>query len=186
MACEDFLVQLREGKTHIEDSSFLTPTQIRAFRLVLDAERYLPSVPQMTVPQPVEAELLSVNRPDEDALVLVTGNNKFTLEALVAVWSQGFTPAYFLLVDCLGSTVDMAMVYSEFTPERLCHALKTSGLEKKVNHRRMIIPGLTSPFVNDFTTATGWQVEAGPICVVELPLFLGDHWIFLKPSEDPS
>jgi len=180
--CEDFLVQVREGKAHLDDYSFLTPQQMHAFSLVLDAERYLPSIPQTTVPRPIKAELLSVNSPDEDALVIVSGNNELTFEVLAAVWSQGFTPAYFLLVDCLGSTVDMAMIYADFTPERLWHALETSGLERKVKHRRMIVPGFTSPLVSDFIRATGWEVEAGPICVVELPLFLGSRWIFSKPS----
>ena len=178
VSCEDFLVQVREGKAHIEDYSFLTRTQIHALRVVLDTERYLPSVPQLTVPQPIEAELLAMNGPDEDALVIITGNNRSTLEVLAAVWSQGSTPAYFLSVDCLGSTVDMAVVYAEFTPDRLRHALKTSGLEEKVRHRRMIVPGFASPLVNDFIRATDWQVEVGPICAVELPLFLGDRWIF--------
>jgi hypothetical protein len=183
VSCEDFLVQIREGKAHIEDYSFLTPRQINAFGLVLNAERYLPSVPLMTVPQPIEAELLSVNSPDEDALVIVSGNNRFSFEVLAAVWSQGFTPAYFLLVDCLGSTVDMAMVYADFTPGRLRHALKTSGLDRKVKHHRMIVPGLTSSLVSDFAEATGWEIEAGPVCAVELPHFLGNRWIFSKPSE---
>lgn len=183
VSCEDFLVQMREGKANIEVYSFLTPRQMNAFGLVLNAERYLPSVPLITVPQPIEAELLSVNRPDEDALVIVSGNNKFTFEVLAAVWSQGLTPAYFLLVDCSGSTVDMAMVYADFTPERLWHAVETSGLERKVKHRRMIVPGFTSSLVDDFAKATNWQVEAGPTCIIELPLFLGNHWIFSKSSE---
>ena len=175
---DDFLAQIRERKANIKDYPFLTPRQMYDFGLILDAEKYLPSVPQMTVPQPIEAELLPVNRPDEDSLVIVTGNNKFTLEVLAALWSQGSTPAYFLLVDCLGSTVDMAMIYAQFTPERLRYALEMSGLEKIVKHRRLIVPGFTSPLVSDFIRVTNWQVEAGPVCAVELPLILGDRWTF--------
>ena len=178
LAYEDFLSDMNAGKTCLDECSFFTPQQIRAFRLVLDAERHLPSVPLVTVPQPIEAELLLVNRPDEDALIIVSGNNKFTFDVLATVWSQGVTPAYFLLVDCLGSTVDMAMVYGDFTPERLIEALKTSGLEKKVRHRRMIAPGLTSPLAIDFSRATNWEIEVGPVCAAELPLFLGDRWVF--------
>jgi len=181
-----FLVQIREGHAHIEDYSFLTPRQMHAFSVVLDAEKYLPSVPQLTVPQPTGAELLPINEPDDDALVIVSGNNSYTLEVLASVWSQGYTPAYFLLVDCLGSTVDMSMIYAQFTPERLRHAVMTSSLESKVKHRHLIVPGYTSPLVSDFTRATGWQVEAGPICVVELPLFLGERWIFSRSPEARS
>jgi acetyl-CoA decarbonylase/synthase complex subunit gamma len=75
----------------------------------------------------------------------------------------------------------MAMVLGEFTPEHLCQALKQSGLEEKTAHRHMIVPGLTAPLAEDFIKATGWEVEVGPICAAELPLFLGDRWTFPDP-----
>jgi acetyl-CoA decarbonylase/synthase complex subunit gamma len=130
------------------------------------------------VPQPIEAGLFPINEPDEDSLVIVSGNNRLTFEVLATVWAQGITPAYFLLVDCLGSTVDMAMIYGYFTPMRLAQILSTSGLESKVKHRRMIVPGLTAPLADEFAVTTSWDIELGPVCAVELPLFLGDRWVF--------
>jgi hypothetical protein len=172
------IVQLREGRTHISDYPFLTPRQGQGFSLVLEADKYLPPVAQVTTPRPVKAELLPVHGPDEDSIIIVSGNNEFTLNVLAAVWAQGSTPAYFLLVDCLGSTVDMAMIYAEFTPDRLRSALQTSNLEKIVKHRHLIVPGFTSPLASDFERVTGWEVEVGPICAVELPLFLEDRWTY--------
>lgn len=177
VSCEEFLVQLKAGKARIEDCSFLTARQIHAFRLVLKAETYLPSVPQLTMPQPIEAGLFPVNEPNEESLVIVSGNSRLTFEVLATIWAQGVTPAYFLLVDCLGSTVDMAIVYGEFTPTCLTQALQASGLDKKVARHRIIIPGLAAPLVRDFADATNWEIEVGPVCAVELPLFLGDRWI---------
>lgn len=155
----------------------LTIRQMDAFKLVLDAGTYLPSLPLLTTPQPIEAGLVAVNEPGEDSLVLVSGNSRLTFEVLTAIWAQGTTPAYFLLVDCSGNTVDMAMIYGEFTAERLTKALLASGLQKKVTHRRMVVPGLTAPLARDFAAATNWEIEIGPVCAVELPLFLGDRWI---------
>ena len=176
--CEDFIARLKAGEIPEKDYPFLTSKQIQAFKLILDAEVYLPSVPLLTVPQPMQPGLHPINEPDNNSLVIVSGNNQLTFEVLATIWAQGITPAYFLLVDCLGNTVDMAMVYGEFTPGRLLQVLMENGLEDKVEHRHMIVPGLTRSLVQDFVKITGWNVEVGPICAAALPLFLGNRWAF--------
>jgi hypothetical protein len=178
LSCEDFLIKLKEEKFCPADYPFLTASQLKAFKLILGAKSYLPSVPQLTVPRPQEAGLFFINEPDKNSLVIVSGNNQLTFEVLATIWAQGTTPAYFLLVDCLGSTIDMAMIYGIFTPARLEKILEESDLEKKVVHRHMIVPGFTAPLAQEFAAVTGWEVEVGPICAVELPLFLGERWIF--------
>ncbi len=175
--CTEFLAEVKAGRKRVEDYPFLTRRQAQGFRLLLNAADYLPPVPLLTVPRPIPSQLFPVNSPGEDALVIVTGNNQFSFEVLAAIWSQGLTPAYFLLVDCLGNTVDMAMIYGTFTPARLAQALRESGLEGKVRHRHMVVPGCTAPLAHDFAGATGWEVDAGPICAAELPLYLGDLWV---------
>ncbi len=177
----DFMDAVKAGTASIDDYSFLTRQQKQALKLVLDADTLLPEIPLTTMPQPVPAELIPVNTPDDSSLVIATGNSRYTLEVLTTIWSWGNTPAYFLLVDCLGNTADMAMVYGEFTPERLQQALKRSGLENLVRHRHLIVPGFTAPLKDDFARMTGWEIEVGPVCAVELPLFLGDRWTFVNP-----
>jgi hypothetical protein len=181
MPCQDFIARLTADKDNTEEYPFLTPGRLQAFKIVVEAGTYLPSVPLLTVPRPMEKGLLPVNGPDESSLVVVTGNNQHTFEVLATIWAQGVTPAYFLLVDCRGSTVDMAMVYGDFTPARLAQAVRESGLESKVKHRHLIVPGWTAPLAGDFAAATHWEIEVGPVCAVELPLFLGDRWI--SPAE---
>jgi acetyl-CoA decarbonylase/synthase complex subunit gamma len=171
------MARLAAEEVNIENYPFLKPGQIQAFKLVLEAKTYLPAVPLLTVPQPIDKGLFPVNEPDENSLVIVTGNNRLTFEVLATVWAQGVTPAYFLVVDCLGNTVDMAMVYGDFTPQSLAQVLKESGLEDKVKHRHMIVPGLTASLADEFKSATNWEVEVGPLCAVELPLYLGERWV---------
>jgi CO dehydrogenase/acetyl-CoA synthase gamma subunit (corrinoid Fe-S protein) len=178
ISCQDFLTRLAAVKGNIDDFAFLKAERLQAFKLVLEARNYLPSVPLLTVPQPLEGGLLPVNEPDENSLVIVTGNNRMTFEVLATIWARGVTPAHFLLVDCRGNTVDMAMVYGDFVPARLAQILRASGLESRVKHRHLIVPGLTASLAEDFAVATNWEVEVGPICAVELPLFLGERWIF--------
>ena len=175
---EKAITDVEAGKTRLEDYSFLSRQQVQAFKLVINSKNYLPEVPMVTVPQPAKAEVIPLNRPDEGSLVIVTGNNHNTINVLTSVWSQGCTPAYLVVVDCLGSTVDMAMIFGDFTPVRLQQALMNSRLAEKVGHRHMIIPGLTSPLAGYFREVTGWEIEIGPICAAELPLAMGDRWIF--------
>ncbi|MFC2035859.1 hypothetical protein ACFLUJ_07055 [Chloroflexota bacterium] len=176
--CEEFLARLKVGEADILDYPFLTMKQFQSFKLTLEAEKFLPSIPLLTIPQPMAPDLLQMNKPDRNSLVIVSGNSRLTIEVLATIWAQGVTSAYFLIVDCLGNTVDMAMVYGEFTPEKLLRVLKKSSLGEKVEHRNMIVPGSTSPLVRDFGRATNWDIEVGPVCAAELPLFLGDRWVF--------
>ncbi|MBT4510920.1 MAG: hypothetical protein HOC20_01740 [Chloroflexi bacterium] len=178
VAWDDFYTQFTESKSSLEDNSFLTPDLVKAYTIALNPKTYLPSIPSIDVPQPIGPDLYPLNEPDENSLVIVTGNSQLTFDVMATIWAQGVTPAYLLLVDCLGSTVDMAMVYKNFTPDRLQQAIKKSGLEKTVAHRLMIVPGLTSPLADEFKSVTGWEIEVGPVCAAEIPLFLGDRWIF--------
>ncbi len=107
--------------------------------------------------------------------MLVTGNSEFTLTVLTGLLALTVSPFYLLLVDTRGDTVDMAMVYRSFTPQRLDQALKTHHLAARLSHRQLIIPGVAgSP-----ERGAGRLLPAGisglaPICAAELPLFLGE------------
>jgi CO dehydrogenase/acetyl-CoA synthase gamma subunit (corrinoid Fe-S protein) len=175
---QEFIAQLRAGKGRREEYPFLRSRQWQAFQLVCEMEKALPAVPLLTVPQPIDSGYFPVNKPDENSIVIVTGNNRFTFEVLATIWARGVTPAHFLMVDCLGDTVDMAVVYGNFTPDRLKQALEKSELEKKIKHHHIIVPGFTALLANKFTEAIGWEIEVGPVCALELPLFLGERWVF--------
>lgn len=181
LSWEEFESRFRSGAIALDDCVFLSPHTRHAFGIALHPERYLPLIPSITVPQPIAPDLFPLNEPGEDALVLVSANSHLTLDLLIAVWSHGLTPSYLLLVDCLGHTVDMSMVFGTFTPEKLAGALRESGLAGRVKHRRLIVPGLTAPLAEGFRRATGWEVIVGPVCAAEIPLFLGDRWV---PAEE--
>jgi len=174
---DQFHTRFKQGNITLEECAFLSPSQRHAFEIALESETYLPRIPSITVPQPITPDLFPLNEPGENAIVLVSANNRLTFDLLATIWSHGLTPAYFLLLDCSGHTVDMAMIFKTFTPERLQASLQKSGLETRVKHRRMIAPGLTAPLAKDFEKATGWQIEIGPVCAAEMPLFLGDRWL---------
>lgn len=174
---DDFYTRFKEDTASLDGCTFLTPNQLHAFRMALEPQAYLPSIPTIDVPQPIAPDLFALNEPDQNAPVFITANSRLTFDVFAALWAQSLTPAYFLLVDCLGNTVDMAVVFGNFTAERLHRAVEKSHIAQQVNHRHLIVPGLTAPLVDGFERSTGWEVEAGPVCAAEIPLFLGNRWI---------
>ncbi len=175
IAWDVFLDKFIANEMKLEDGSFLTDQQIQAYRIALEAEIYLPAIPSIDVPQPIAPGLFALNEPDERSPIIVTANSRLTFDVLATIWAQGTVPAHFLLVDCGGNTVDMAIVFGKFTSEALLNALDESGISKTVSHRKLLVPGLTSSLVVDLRKATGWEVEAGPVCAAELPLFLTNN-----------
>jgi CO dehydrogenase/acetyl-CoA synthase gamma subunit (corrinoid Fe-S protein) len=179
----DLAARLINGTLRPEDCPHLSPQKRYALYLALRAREVLPQVQSLELPRPVKPDLFDINEPDRRSPVLVTGNSEFTLTVLTGLLATTVSPFYLLVVDCRGDTVDMAMVYRSFTPQRLDQGLLASGLAGKVGHRRLIIPGVLAPMREELAAYTGWLITVGPICAAELPLFLGDHW---KPPAAPE
>jgi CO dehydrogenase/acetyl-CoA synthase gamma subunit (corrinoid Fe-S protein) len=172
--CSRVIARLEAGSLAPEDCLALTPAKRYALSLALRASQILPVVQSLELPRPVPAELFEINEPGAEAPVLVTGNSEFTLAVVTGLLALTVSPFYLLLVDTRGDTVDMAMIYRSFTPQRLDQGLETHRLAEKVGHRRLIIPGVVAPLREELAAYTGWDIRVGPICVAELPLFLGD------------
>jgi len=173
---QDLAARLKSGVLKVADCPFFSPAKRHALSLALRAKEVLPSVPSLELPRPVSPELFELNEPRSDAPVLVTGNSEFTLTVLTGLLATTVSPFFLLLVDCRGDTVDMAMVYQSFTPERVLRALQAHDLAARVSHRRLLIPGFCAPLKGDLARATGWDIVVGPVCAGELPLFLGEAW----------
>jgi len=174
--CEDFLGRLQNRSLNLEEASGLSPHKRYALRLALQGAELVPPVEAMPLPQPTKSGLHEINAPGPQAPVLVSGNSEITLTVLSAVLATTVSPFYLLLVDTLGDTLDMALIYERFTPNRVKAALEEVNLAQKVQHRTLIIPGLAAALSESLAEATGWQIRVGPICALELPLYFGAYW----------
>jgi CO dehydrogenase/acetyl-CoA synthase gamma subunit (corrinoid Fe-S protein) len=168
--------RLREGALKLEDCPGFSLQKRYALSLALRAAEIMPPVQSLELPRPVPPDLYEINDPDPAAPVLVTGNSEFTLTVMTGLLALTVSPFFLLLVDCRGDTVDMAMVYRSFTPQRLDHGLTANKLAGRLTHRSLIIPGVLAPLREELARYTGWDIRVGPICAAELPLFLGDTW----------
>ncbi|HAY23240.1 MAG TPA: hypothetical protein DCY27_13975 [Desulfobacterales bacterium] len=175
--CEDFLVRLQNQDLDLGNCPGLTAQKRYALQIALKGAELAPPVEAMQLPQPTNPGLFEINEPGPQAPVLVSGNSEITLTVLTAVLALTVSPFYLLLLDCRGDTVDMAMIFETFTPAKLAAALQEEQVSEKVEHRRLVIPGLAASLEKPMTEATGWEIQVGPICALELPLYFGDYWL---------
>ncbi len=174
---EEFIENLKSGKIKNGDCIHWGPEKLAAFRFAVQAGEALPSVPMLDMPRPVTPELLSLNDPPPEAPLLVTGNSEFTRDVLLSVVSISLSPLQLLMADTKGHTVDMAMVYGELTAEAVKQAVDDKQVNVHAKGKRLIIPGLAASIAPDLERLLGRQVEIGPVCAAELPLYMGDDFV---------
>ena len=172
--CAQVVARLKDGSLKPEDCLTLTPGKRQALAVAVRALEVLPVVQSLELPRPVPPDLFEINEPGPDSPVLVTGNSEFTLAVVTGLLALTVSPFYLLIVDTRGDTVDMSMIYRSFTPQRLDQGLEAHRLAGKVRRRQLIIPGVVGPLKEELASYTGWEIRVGPICVAELPLFLGE------------
>jgi CO dehydrogenase/acetyl-CoA synthase gamma subunit (corrinoid Fe-S protein) len=175
--CTRVAARLKDGSLKPEDCMSLSPARRQALSLAVQALEVLPVVQSLELPRPVPTDLFEINEPGPEAPLLVTGNSEFTLAVVTGLLAYTISPFYLLVVDTRGDTVDMSMIYRSFTAQRLDQGLENHRLAEKLKHRQLIIPGVVAPLKEELASYTGWDIRVGPICVAELPLFLGEtYW----------
>lgn len=174
--CATFVKKLKHGARLPSECPLLNDNQIRAFHLALQADQLLPQVPALDLPRPAATGLMEINQADESSLILVSGNSEFTQEVLSSIMACTLSPFWLLFADCRGDTVDMAMIYQSLRVEKIIAALEETTLHHQRERLEIVLPGFASTLKKPLERQTGWQVKVGPICIAELPLFLGDEW----------
>ena len=82
--------------------------------------------------------------PDENSPVMFTSNFALTYYTVASDIESSKTNAYLIVVDAEGSAIDSGVAGRKLTAERIADAIKASGVESKVKHRRIISPGKAS------------------------------------------
>jgi ubiquinone/menaquinone biosynthesis C-methylase UbiE len=117
--------------------------------------------------------LYAVGNPDASAPVLVTGNFDLTVRRLVHA-IDGKVNAWVLVADSAGINVWCGAGGGYFTAEKVIAALKSSTLERIVDHHILILPQLCANGVDGWRIRqeTGWNVRWGPVRADDIPAYL--------------
>ncbi len=123
-------------------------------------------------PFPCRRGLVKIGHPDRNSPVLITGNFHLTVERVKK--SLRGLDAYLLVANSRGINVWCAAAGGHLTNRDVISVLKTSGIEKLVDHRRVILPQLAATGIEGQVIARkiGWKVVWGPVYARDIPEFL--------------
>lgn len=124
------------------------------------------------VPPAIEAKLYEVGDVTPDSLVMMTTNFALTYFTVLGEVETSKIPAYILVVDTEGQSVLTAYSSENLSAEKTAKAMKDSGLEKIVNHKRVIIPGYVAIMSGALEAESGWDVTVGPREASAIPPYL--------------
>ncbi len=127
-------------------------------------------------PVAVEPGLKVFGTPDENSPVFFTTNFALTYYTVASDIESNKMNAYVVVVDTEGSAVDSGVAGRKLTADKVAEALKASGLEQKVKHKTIIIPGKASRISGEIEEASGWKVLVGPRDSSEIPKYIIDKW----------
>jgi len=127
-------------------------------------------------PVAVEPGLRVFGTADENSPVMFTTNFALTYYTVASDIESGKINAYLIVVDSEGIAVDSAVAGRKLTAEKVADAIKASGIENKVKHRKLIIPGKATRLSGEIEELSGWQVLVGPRDSSDIPKFLQEKW----------
>ncbi len=124
------------------------------------------------LPVAAKTGLVRIGNPGPGSPVLLTGNYRLTvLRVKRAV--RGLD-AYLLVANSRGINVWCAACGGHLTHHDVISVIKTSGIEKLVDHRTVILPQLAGAGVEAAAVRkkAGWRVAWGPVRASDIPAFL--------------
>ncbi|MEM1515449.1 MAG: acetyl-CoA decarbonylase/synthase complex subunit gamma [Candidatus Bathyarchaeia archaeon] len=127
-------------------------------------------------PVAVEPGLRVFGSPDENSPVLITSNYALTFFTVQSDIESAGISCYLIVVDSEGYAVESAVAGRKMTAQTIADALKSSGVEGKVKHRCLIIPGLAARLSGEIEEITGWKILVGPRDSSFIQVFLKDNW----------
>jgi acetyl-CoA decarbonylase/synthase complex subunit gamma len=128
-------------------------------------------------PIQVQPGLYEINSPDGNAPIMATTNFSITYFSVNNEVEGSGWPGWLLVVDAEGMSVLTAWAAGKFDADRIAKAVKNTGVEGKVGHKRLIIPGQVAVLSGELEEALpGWQIMVGPKEAVDISGYLKIMW----------
>ncbi|RKY87491.1 copper oxidase [candidate division KSB1 bacterium] len=124
------------------------------------------------VPIQYKRTLIKIGTPDRNSPVFLTCNYHLTVERLKRVLRG--VDCYILPSNSRGFNVWCGATGGHFNNHSVISSLKTSGIEKLVDHRNIILPQLSAAGIEKkvIKEKIGWKVIWGPVYAGDIPEFI--------------
>ena len=131
-------------------------------------------------PNPVEPGLRIIGSPDRNSPVILTGNFHLTVRRVEKALKN--ENIFLLVAPSNGINVWCASCGGELNTHSVITAIKTSRINKRVNHHQIILPLFSAPGIdrNLLKRETGRVGRFGPAYSRKIPLFLNNHKIVFE------
>ena len=123
-------------------------------------------------PLQIEPKLYPIGNTTENSPVLVTTNFSLSYYTVLGEVEASKVPTNILSVDTEGMSVLTAWAAEKFTPDKISDSLKKSGIEEKIKHHNLIIPGYVAVMSGELEEKSGWKIVVGPKEAAGIPSFL--------------
>ena len=124
-------------------------------------------------PIQVTPGLYEINKPGPDDPVMVTTNFSITYFSVSNEVEGSGSKGWLLVADAEGMSVLTAWAAGKFDAERIAKTVMTTGIEDKINHKSIILPGHVAVLSGELEEELpGWEIRVGPREAVNLPQYL--------------
>lgn len=130
-------------------------------------------------PIQVEPKVYEVGAVTDSSPVLVTTNFSLSYFVVAGEIEASKIPAHLIVVDTDGTSVLTAWAADKFNAEKIAASIKKYGVEEKIKHKRIVIPGYVAVISGALEDESGWKVEVGPKEAAGIPAYLkskGPSW----------
>ena len=145
-----------EGAESAEQEAILAGQHIAKYAGIIVLDRFDPAMvyPLLTLRQniytdpqkPIQVSpgVYEINNPAPDSPLLVTTNFSLTYFSVAGEVEGSGRPTWLLIVDSEGMSVLTGWAAGKFDAEKIAKSVKQFDVPSKVNHVKIVIPGLVS------------------------------------------
>jgi len=141
---------------------------------ILTARQNIYTDPQK--PVQVEPRIYEIGEVTADSPLLVTTNFSLSYYSVESEVEASRVPCRILAVDTEGTSVLTAWAADKFNPETITEAIKGAGVEEKLQHHKVVIPGHVAVIAASLADESGWQVLVGPKDATGIGPYLKNDW----------
>jgi acetyl-CoA decarbonylase/synthase complex subunit gamma len=117
--------------------------------------------------------IYEINNPNENSPFMITSNFSLTYFIVSGEIENSKVPSWLFVKDTEGLSVMTSWAAGKFSADIIGPAIKKSGIESKIKHRKLIIPGYIAAESGALEEELpGWQIQVGPRDASNLPAFL--------------
>jgi acetyl-CoA decarbonylase/synthase complex subunit gamma len=141
----------------------LFPLVVERLNIFTDPQRPLATTPG----------IYEIGTPTDASPVLITTNFSLTYFIVSGEIEGSKIPSYLLVMDTEGLSVMTAWAAGKFVADLMAQFIKKSGIEAKVKHHKLIIPGYSASESGGLEEELpGWEIMVGPREGSHIPAFL--------------